>query len=357
VVVLIKVDEFLAFLRRSINDKIGNFDDIILPARTPELQNGSLILKSIREEHEFTLDGYRAVDPVKILLYLFREEVLNKDYEKKQRIIAGVKACDLKALRVLDAALITEEFADPSYKHWRDHTLIISADCTSIGETCHCNLVGGKPFAEAGFDLNLSRLNDHYMIEVGSEKGKQFLELIKKHAQLQEAPKDSPEKVHANRENLLKQLADQNKDYEYDPAYREMRKGDMDWWKVESKECVGCGGCTNICPTCYCLILNDESDAHKFVKTRTYDSCQLNGYARVAGGATPRPKMHERFRNRYLCKFDYMHHNFDMLGCTGCGRCIDTCPASINFREVVHNIHKNLASQLKTVPSPVSGEV
>jgi len=84
--------------------------------------------------------------------------------------------------------------------------------------------------------------------------------------------------------------------------------------------------------------LNDESVEKEFVKVRSYDSCQLNGYAKVAGGTSPRPKVFQRFRNRYLCKFDYMKSNFGLLGCTGCGRCTETCTAKIDFREVIHGV-------------------
>ena len=117
-----------------------------------------------------------------------------------------------------------------------------------------------------------------------------------------------------------------------------MRRSEQAGWRKESAECVGCGACTHICPTCYCLILNDESNSGQFIKVRSYDSCQWQGYARVAGGATPRPKMTDRFRNRYLCKFIYMQGDFGRLGCTGCGRCTDACPAGIDFRSAVKNL-------------------
>jgi len=109
-------------------------------------------------------------------------------------------------------------------------------------------------------------------------------------------------------------------------------------WIDEAANCCGCGGCTNICPTCYCIILNDESTGKTFIKERSIDSCQVHGYARVAGGASPRLKMFERFRNRYLCKFNYMPSNFGLLGCTGCGRCIEVCAGKIEFREVLKRI-------------------
>ena len=80
------------------------------------------------------LDGYRLVDPVKSFFYRFRETVYPADGATPRRIIAGVKACDLRALRLLDAALLEQGFADPGYRRWRDHTLVIAADCSDAGE-------------------------------------------------------------------------------------------------------------------------------------------------------------------------------------------------------------------------------
>jgi formate hydrogenlyase subunit 6/NADH:ubiquinone oxidoreductase subunit I len=111
-------------------------------------------------------------------------------------------------------------------------------------------------------------------------------------------------------------------------------------WLDESYNCIGCGACTGICPTCYCLILNDESENGSFKKVKSYDSCQFNGYAKVAGGGTPRPNMVQRFRNRYLCKLDFMKSNFGKFGCIGCGRCSEACSAQIDFMEVVANNSK-----------------
>ena len=83
-------------------------------------------------------------------------------------------------------------------------------------------------------------------------------------------------------------------------------------------------------------MVNDETQgAGEFIKLRTWDSCQHTGYARVAGGASPRPRLWQRFRHRYQCKFRFMQENFAVLGCTGCGRCIAACPAGIDLREVV----------------------
>ena len=55
----------------------------------------------------------------------------------------------------------------------------------------------------------------------------------------------------------------------------------------------------------------------------------------VAAGDSPRPKMRDRFRNRYLCKFEYMLNDFNEKGCVGCGRCIDRCPVNLDIREAL----------------------
>jgi Fe-S oxidoreductase len=51
--------------------------------------------------------------------------------------------------------------------------------------------------------------------------------------------------------------------------------------------------------------------------------------------------MYQRFRNRYLCKLDYMQSNFKKPGCTGCGRCTEACAAGIDFRETVTELSKS----------------
>jgi len=130
----------------------------------------------------------------------------------------------------------------------------------------------------------------------------------------------------------------------------------MSAWGQESRQCVGCGACTNICPTCYCLILNEEGGSDRFVKVRSYDSCQWQGYARVAGGASPRPRMRQRFRNRYLCKFLYMPSNFQTLGCTGCGRCTEACPGQIDFRAVVRDVLEPPTPEPKKPSGPSAQE-
>ena len=37
-------------------------------------------------------------------------------------------------------------------------------------------------------------------------------------------------------------------------------------------------------------------------------------------------------------KFSYFPQNYGTLGCVGCGRCLDNCPAGVDIREIIQQI-------------------
>jgi len=335
---IVNKNDFHSFLKK-VNSGLGNFSEVIVPYHIrSDDEKPALHFFRFEESKLPNLNFFRTVDPLKILFYLTREKVYPLGQKNHTRIIVGVKACDIKALHLLDKAMLQSGFVDPAYKQWRENTLIISSDCDFLHETCSCNLVNGHPYSESGYDLNLSVIDGNYLIGIGSERSQEFIELMKREITVANSTISDLEIVKSNREKVFDQLVEKNNHLNHSSDFSEFRKVEHKNWEEVSKECIGCGACTNICPTCYCLILNDESSEKDFVKVRSYDSCQWYGYARVAGGGTPRPKMTERFRNRYLCKFDYMHKNFGEIGCTGCGRCTEACAAKIDFREVVKNV-------------------
>jgi len=100
----------------------------------------------------------RSVQPLKSFFHLYAEDVSKLQNKPGKRIIIGVKACDLKALAVLDKMFLEGDYIDPFYKEKRDNTIIISSDCTEPGDSCFCTLLGDKPYPEEGYDLNLSFL-------------------------------------------------------------------------------------------------------------------------------------------------------------------------------------------------------
>ncbi|MBE3070581.1 MAG: 4Fe-4S dicluster domain-containing protein, partial [Planctomycetes bacterium] len=104
--------------------------------------------------------------------------------------------------------------------------------------------------------------------------------------------------------------------------------------------------CTFICPTCHCFYLYDQAGGKEaFERVRTWDSCLLGDYHRMAGPAgakpSPRPRLRTRFENRLLHKYAFSPAQYGMLGCTGCGRCIEACYGHIDIREVLREFGRD----------------
>jgi NAD-dependent dihydropyrimidine dehydrogenase PreA subunit len=247
-------------------------------------------------------------------------------------ILLGARGCDLEALEVLDRVFLEGEFRDPFYETRRRQLLLISADCTSCGETCFCTLVKGQPYPTKLFDLNLTPIEDGFVVEVGSEQGKRLVEENQElfDANQAEAKAEAKAKV---RNRTLALLTEKNQAYRLKMDLVESHKRNLEnrtAWRRLTKDCVECSACNFICPSCSCFLLLDSRQS----RDKVWDACLKAGYARVAGGANSRPKLYERLQNRYHCKFDY---SFDRLGrytCVGCGRCIDGCAGNIDMRRI-----------------------
>ena len=63
-------------------------------------------------------------------------------------------------------------------------------------------------------------------------------------------------------------------------------------------------------------------------------------YTAMAGGHQPRPGKKERVRNRFLHKLRYFPERYNMLLCTGCGRCVVKCPVNLDITDVISKIKK-----------------
>lgn len=294
------------------------------------------------KEESIQLGGIRQTQPLKSFLNPARERVLGKEKsDKRPVIVAGVKQCDLNSLILQDFVFLKGDYKDPFYAFHRDNALIISCDCTFAKETCFCLAMSGRPYPTEYFDLNLSPLNDFFLVEVGSDKG---TDLINKYKTFfRDTVNDAVNKRDAMREGVSAQITDFIKkrgtpDTALINGTMKKHYNTLPMWQDHSSTCVECGACNLVCPTCHCFLLFDEASGEKNVRGRVWDACLYNTFARVAGGHNPRRHLYERLRNRFDKKFAFFPEVLNYFACTGCGRCIEACPGDIDIREVLKGL-------------------
>ncbi len=306
--------------------------------------------KYIEPTDDIVIGEVRPFEPVKAFFAQAREIVAEgfKDdiphSSDKPFAIIGVKACDLKGFKVQDHVFKNHDYQDPFYIKNREQNLIISADCTSVIDTCFCLALGIKPHPQEDFDINLSEIKRGFVTTTGSDKGK---ELLKRYSSLfQEAAKAIINKKELQRAKVIEKVKENIRENKVprEDLYKGIieRNYESDIWPEEAKECVECGACNTICPTCHCFLLYDEKDDKKMERLRIWDSCMVKDFASVAGGANPRPKLWMRLRNRFEKKFDFFPKVADIYACTGCGRCISACPGKIDIRKVLTRLVGNV---------------
>jgi sulfhydrogenase subunit beta (sulfur reductase) len=310
----------------------------------PEKKNNNRYYSRFDSKRDsYIIDEVRACEPLKGFFFKAREKVA-ENYkpgvpaeEPRPLCIVGVKACDLKGFKVQDYVFLTDEYTDPFYKCAREENLIISADCSCAIDTCFCMVLSVKPYPEENYDLNLSLIENGCVVEVGSDKGEAVVKANKE--LFQEVTSAQKQRRQQIRNQVQKEVQNNIKKYNIpmEKAFKDKIKKNYSasFWKPEAETCVECGACNTICPTCHCFLLYDQGDAKKMARLRVWDSCMIKDFARVAGGANPRPELWMRLRNRFEKKFDFFPRVLNLNACTGCGRCILACPAKIDIRKVL----------------------
>ena len=284
--------------------------------------------------------------PLRELAAVFPEPLEPKDI--KPFAVFGLKDCDLRSIEILDRVFLEEEFKDPFYVARREKMFIISSDCFEPGESCFCTVLDGRPFAQNGFDLNISQVKDGFIIEVGSQKGKDFIE---KHSQLfTDVPDAALAERDKNRRQTQKQLEQNNTEYKLDAPVGDVfaNSYDSDVYDEEAKTCIECQACTRVCPTCHCFYLYDTKRVDYFGKMKMGDSCMRLAYAEVAGGANPRKVLGDRLKHRLMHKFSYFLDRYGINMCVGCGRCVDAEAGGVDIRVILKKLNEELKGEDKT---------
>ncbi|MDR3566648.1 MAG: 4Fe-4S dicluster domain-containing protein [Syntrophobacteraceae bacterium] len=251
-------------------------------------------------------------------------------------LVFGARPCDVKALTTLDRVFSNGPYVDPYYVERRKNTLFATLVCRQNDAKCFCTSVGGGPADMEGSHLRIVPVDGGYVVEALSPEAQTLLE------NLADAP-DSARDAQAGQivEEALKRRVGELDTKGSPEAFRK-RFDQTDYWFQMINQCLGCGVCTYVCPTCYCFTITDEVENLKGERLRSWDSCMFYHYTLEASGHNPRPTKLERYRNRVGHKFSYIPERYEgLLGCCGCGRCIRSCPVSIDIRQVVGHLKEN----------------
>lgn len=297
-----------------------------------------------------SLRGKRPTSPIKAFLIPPRERVASywteeeAPFQPQQFSLVGLRNCDLLALKYLDQVFLGGVCEDPFYKARREAAFLVSVDCLAPQDTCFCTRVGGRPYATAGFDINLVPMNSGFVVEAGSADGEEVLARLSNW--LHAVGDEILEEMNQQRERMVQSLERSTGDLPDAETFVTKLSGKEGHvsWEAWAAKCVECGACTSVCPTCHCYYLLDTpispaaEKAGAFVKVRTWDSCLFAEYARMAGMGfklTPRPRLRSRLSNRVLHKYVYSFDQYGMCGCLGCGRCDEACLGGIDLREMI----------------------
>jgi ferredoxin len=311
----------------------------------PQTEDGQVMLLPF-EENEFTMDYINFAFPVKEYLFKQKEVLFNWEKDKgsvkvevpnnpspKRKIFFGVRACDAYGIAYMDKFFLNG-FRDKFYERKREEAFIAAVNCTKAGENCFCPSTGTGPFAAVGYDVLFTPLENVYLVEVGSEKGRELVEASK--GLLAECG----EEFLKDKEAVEKEALGTFKTKIDSEDVRKLLGVNYSnpIWQDVANSCVGCTGCTSVCPTCTCFNVVEESTGeNRGCRVRYWDSCQNDSFTRNAGEHNPRTR-EIRVKYRIYDKLKYIEDNFGMKGCTGCGRCIGVCPAGINVVKIVNHL-------------------
>jgi len=302
-----------------------------------------LVRSNSWQADKHTLGAYRPVEPLKALVFRPRELLGSlggaaPGADIPERIVIGAKNCDVAALKIHDYVFLNTAPVDPFYKEAREKTIIVSCDCTDAREVCFCPAVKEQPYPKTGFDINLSPTDLGYVVEAGSERGKQ---LLKKTENLLSAADDAILKERdQNRQKLTKKVCAQTEKMGLtcgaDLRQAVEKSQGKKIWDDFAENCVECGACNLICCTCHCFLLADGKGKNNTnARVKQWDSCLYRNFATVAGGANPRRHRAERLHNRFDKKFSFFPEVLGSYACDGCGRCVEACTGKIDIREVL----------------------
>ena len=246
-------------------------------------------------------------------------------------LIFGMLGCDAGGVTTFDPIYNGNKFNDVYYLKKREATLLVVRACNTVLSTCFCTWVGGDPANRQNGDILATELESGWLLEPLTDRAERAMGS----ALLQDADAAKEEAASGLHDAAQKAMGDVPNLKGIDSALFTLFNDDA-FWRAESAQCLACGACTYLCPTCHCFSITDETAGRSGMRLRSWDTCMASLYTLEASGHNPRTQKAARLKNRVGHKFAYFIRNNDgRISCCGCGRCIKSCPSSVDIRKIV----------------------
>jgi len=282
-------------------------------------------------------------------LYVFDGQFFRETLPKPDPfVLFGVLSCDLMAIHYQD--IFFEQ--DPYYQARRQQGLLVGIDCVQPCKEGFCYLVNAGPgVRDETADLILHPLTDgRWLLVAITALGKESIHGLTL----------TPASAHeiSLRWDNLSHCEQQFEDHSYISEGINKLNADLippSFWQQVGVQCLGCSGCTTLCPTCSCYgthsqpigaseskaIQNNKAgqDNQASQHVRFWDSCLYEGFQREASFHNPAEQAGERVKRFWYHKFsDDFLPEFGRYGCVGCGRCERACPGVIGVHSIMRRI-------------------
>jgi len=327
-------------------EKLLHLGEVIAPVRRP---GGDTVFTTVVSAEMVLWDFSNPLHPPKQFLLPQTEPIVRirrhgqrhdvePIYDDRRRFLVNIRSCDVRGIDYLTSMLQMEP-ADASYLRRANNFTLISLACTLPCPLGFCICTDSGPFLNDRYDIQLTNLGESYLVEVGSEKGR---------AAVMVASDLFRAATEAERSERQRLEAEAKKRFGEETCHFASAMRRISTWRVPetlwekmSDWCLECGGCTYICPTCYCFSVKDLGRDGSWTRCRIWDSCQYAAFTLEASGHNPRRLRRERMKRRFFHKVSAQYYKRDSrVGCVGCGRCIKVCFGSANMPAVVSAIRK-----------------
>jgi len=311
----------------------------------PSKESGVAIMSQWDGKDTTFLDWYRnTVVPPKANFLPNMEEMFSfqKDKEgyhlelppsdEQKQLTFGIRPCDAKALAILDMTF-DDAYEDPYYLSKRKNAILVGLGCTNPCASCFCTSLGVSPGESTDVDLMLTDIGDEFVIEEVTDKGKQLMAMasgVKAAAKTDEAK--AKEVKEASYNKVTRKIDTEGIAEKLLSAF-----DNQDYWEKVAAKCISCGICTFLCPTCYCFDINDELVKKQGARLRNWDSCAFPIYTKMPM-ENPREEKWRRVRQKVCHKYEFYPMLFDIIACTGCGRCIRFCPVNWDITQTLEGV-------------------